>query len=100
MISYRRSQRDGNHTAIVRRLREAGRSVLELHALGKGAPDILVGWGGNTMLMEIKNPDSVKGGHNKVVAKGQAAFRATWKGCKVLVVTSPEEALRATGIAA
>jgi Holliday junction resolvase len=89
-----RAKRDGNHAAIVKALKDAGRSVVELHAVGKGVPDLLVGWGrSRTLLMEVKDP----AGENKVYAS-QVEFHRDWKGTPVVVVRSTAEALAATGV--
>ena len=37
------AKRDANHAQIVKRFRDIGASVLDLGAVGKGCPDILVG---------------------------------------------------------
>jgi hypothetical protein len=63
---------------------------MDLSAVGKGCPDILVAWGGKMLLMEIKGP---KG---KLEAS-QTAFLSTWPGPAV-VVRSVAEALAATGV--
>ena len=45
---------DANQREIVETLRRLGLSVLHLHTVGMGAPDIAVGYGGCSMLAEIK----------------------------------------------
>lgn len=92
-MRHYRSKTDGNHAAITRALRDAGRSVLDLASVGGGAPDILVGWSGKMLLMEIKNPQ----GRNRV-QENQVDWHRSWHGTPVVVVRSPEEALRATGV--
>lgn len=90
----RRGKRDANHAAIVKALRAAGRSVLELHGVGAGCPDLLCGWGrGQMALLEVKNPD----GRNRV-EESQRAFAASWRGPAPVVVRSVAEALAATGV--
>jgi len=101
-VSYfANGSRDANHREIVLGLEAAGRSVLEIWDLPrsnrrrKGAPDILVGWGGQMLLMEIKNPVTQYG---KKVTPEQTIWHAWWKGRKVLVVRTLAEALAATGV--
>jgi len=89
----RRGKRDGNHVPIVRGLRAAGRSVRELHGVGGGTPDLLVGWPGGMVLIEVKNPE----GRNRI-EKSQVKFADEWKGPPPVVVRSLAEALAATGI--
>jgi Holliday junction resolvase len=102
MRYWRRAKRDVNHAGIVAGLRAAGCSVLELHAVGSGCPDLLVGRSGLTALMEIKRPGREKphGASELATAAAQAAFAEAWRGCPVLTVSSLEEALRALGVRA
>lgn len=45
---------DTNQKEIVERLRDIGISVIYLHEVGKGCPDLACGFGGLTFLAEIK----------------------------------------------
>jgi Holliday junction resolvase len=83
---------DENHPEIVKALRQVGCSVLSLAAIGKGAPDLAIGYKGRNVLLEIKRP---KGKLNDQ----QEAFRAAWRG-DLCVVRSVEEALLVLGIVA
>ena len=71
-------------------LRAAGASVVDVSQVGQGLPDLIVGRGGITRLLEVKEP----GGRLK---PDQIAFIATWRGLEPRVVTTAEEALRAIG---
>jgi len=88
---YRR-KRDANHNEIVKALVARGCTVLDLSSLGSGAPDLLVAWSGRMVLMEVKNPD----GRNKVEPH-QEQWHQRWRGPRVVVVRSVEEALAVTG---
>ena len=88
-------RRDGNHAEIVKRLRSAGSRVLDLGDVGEGCPDTLVAWGGQMLLMEIK--DGKKPPSARRLTPQQEHFHATWPG-PVVVVTSVEQALAATGV--
>lgn len=46
---------DVNQPEIVAELRERGASVELLHAIGKGCPDLLVGYRGVNLLAEVKD---------------------------------------------
>ena len=46
---------DANQVEIVEELRKAGCTVQHLHQVGKGCPDILVGYMHMNILMEIKD---------------------------------------------
>lgn len=45
---------DRNQVEIVEKLREFGCSVQHLHVIGKGCPDLLVGYDGKNYLIELK----------------------------------------------
>lgn len=46
---------DGNQSKIVEDLRNAGYGVLDIHIIGKGAPDLVVSDRRNTVLVEVKD---------------------------------------------
>lgn len=82
---------DANQTAIVSALRAAGASVYVL----KLPTDLLVGFRGVTMLMEVKNKETSYGraGANK----NQREFMESWRGGAVALVDNPDAALRSIG---
>jgi hypothetical protein len=80
---------------IAEALRFSGFYVVLLGGVGKGVPDLLVGKGKRTWLLEVKTP---KKRAPPRLRESQEDFRRLWPGCPVEVVTSPEEALRAVGI--
>ncbi len=82
---------DVNQPEIVQALRQVGATVLHLHQLGKGAPDLLVGFRGVVYLLEVKQP-----GHADDLTPDEREFHVLW-GKTVNVVTTPEEALRVIG---
>jgi hypothetical protein len=99
---YRRrpsGHKDANHDAIVRELRQLGASVLETHALGSDAPDLIVGYRGVTALVEVKSNDRVLGRqHVTVRAKRerlarQRAYLDAWQGGVTLVAETTEAIL-------
>lgn len=100
-MRFARVSRDANHLPIVHGLRKAGYSVLDLAAVGQGAPDALVGGNGVSVLMEFKNPDNAHGRGGKMGLKmnarleRQAAWHAAWRGAPVVVIRSIEEAIAA-----
>ena len=83
---------DANQTQIVSALRAAGASVEQLSAVGKGCPDLLVGYRNVNILMEIK--DGEKTPSERKLNSDQIVWHRDWKGV-VFLVTSVEEALRA-----
>ena len=76
---------DANHVEIVQALRQVGATVVDLAKVGKGCPDILVGFRGKTYLMEIK---TAKG----YVRTTQEQFFRSWNGGHIAVVRSFDEA--------
>lgn len=83
---------DRNQAEIVAALRQAGATVQHLHTLGRGCPDILVGYRGANYLMEIKAP----GGR---VTPDEAAWLQAWRG-RAAIVASAQQALEEIGAAA
>ena len=81
---------DANQAEIVETLRAYGASVFSLAAVGCGCPDLVVGIGGHTHLVEVKNrsrwPSDGK------LRQGQVEWHATWRGAAVTVLASAEQA--------
>lgn len=90
-----RARVDGNHLAIAEALIQAGCTVQSLANLGRGCPDLLVGFRQQNILMEIKN------GKRKPSARQltdqEASWHGRWRG-QVIVVESVEEALKVIGL--
>ncbi len=82
---------DANQAEIVEALRAVGCSVLDLHHVGHGCPDILVGHCGEDYLIEIKTKGSGR-------ERSQLRFAALWRGRSVQVVWDVDGALHAVGI--
>ena len=76
---------DDNQSKVVKALRDLGATVQHLHAVGKGCPDIVVGFKGKNLLLEIKDGDK------KVLTPDQVNWHELWKG-QVSVVTSVDDA--------
>ena len=80
---------DLNHTEIVNKFRELGASVFDLSAVGRGCPDIMVGYNGrHTVLVEIKS------GEQKRFSEAQLKFMAEWKGSAVTRINDVEGVIR------
>lgn len=96
-FAARQGRKDANHATIAAALRRCGASVVDLHAVGGGVPDLLVGFRGNiTLLMEVKVGD--KATHDSRVRERQAAFAESWRGWPVVTVRNEAEALTAIGV--
>ena len=83
---------DANQAEIVKTLRDAGADVYDLSKVGKGIPDLLVTFNGETILMEVKRDAKAK------FTAEQLKFIAKWKGGPLSRVDSPESALRVIGL--
>ena len=93
----RAAKRDKNEAAICLALEQVGATVERLS--GADLPDLLVGFRGVNVLMEVKQPAGAKGGtSHRELLPGQAAWHATWRGAPVAVVRTPAEALAAIGV--
>ena len=93
--AMRRAARiDANQEAIVAALRAAGASVQLLSAVGKGCPDLLVGFRGLNWLMECKDGSKTAG--NRPLTSDQKDWMKTWRG-SVVVVLHPTDALHVIG---
>lgn len=91
MSKYAR-RTDANHGDIIDVLRALGCAVLDLSALGKGCPDILVAGGpvDECTLVEIKNPDTSYG--RKGTTGKQKAVMNFWPK-RTAVLWSVEDAI-------
>jgi len=95
----RAPQRDTNEPEIVAALVKAGASVTRIN--GTGVPDLLVGFRGQTFLLEVKMPAGDRSGKKRGAAQlnaEQLAWWETWLGRAPVVVRSPAEALAAIGL--
>ncbi len=80
---------DTNQKEIVEALREAGASVLVLSQVGKGCPDLLIGYHGLNYLAEIEDPE----GRGMKFTPAEKKFVDKWKGV-VFVIESVETVLQ------
>lgn len=69
---------DANQKEIVQELRKRGISVLHTHQLGKGAPDIIVGYMNSNYLIELK--DGNKSKSQQRLTKDELDFSLKWRG--------------------
>jgi len=79
---------DANQKQIVTKLRNIGCSVLHTHQLGKGAPDIIIGYNYKNYLVEIK--DGNKSISQQKLTPDEAKFKREWRGT-YLVINSFEQ---------
>jgi len=81
---------DANQNNIVKALRAAGASVRVI-TQGDGIPDLLLGYNGHTLLMELKDGD--KPPSARKLTEAEQKFFDEWKGGNLSIVNSVEEAL-------
>jgi Holliday junction resolvase len=82
---------DANHAEVVKALRKIGATVQSLAAIGAGCPDILVGWHGQNLLLEIK--DGSKHPYERKLTSAQVAWFEQWSGGPVVVVQNSADAV-------
>jgi len=87
----RRANRiDANQNDIVDALREAG-AVVRIISQGDGIPDLLVGYNGYTILMEVKDGDKVPS--KRQLTESEQKFFDEWTGGMIAVINNVQEAL-------
>jgi Holliday junction resolvase len=86
----RAARRDENEFEIVNALRKCGATV-RIVTQGDGIPDLLVGYNGYTILMEVKDGD--KPPSARKLTEAEAKFFDEWSGGMLAKVESVEEAL-------
>lgn len=82
---------DDNQPAIVKALRAVGCSVQSLASIGKGCPDLLVGYRGVNYLIEVK--DGAKCPSKQKLTPDEIDWHTTWRG-NVHIVNSTDAALK------
>jgi hypothetical protein len=80
---------DENQKEIVKAFREIGASVQILSDVGKGCPDLLIGFAGRNWLIEIKNGN--KPPSQQQLTEKEQQFFNTWRG-QVCIIRSIEQA--------
>lgn len=84
---------DRTQPEIVDALRSVGASVQSLASVGVGVPDLLVGWRGETWLIECKDGSLPPSGQE--LTPDQVAWHQAWRGRPVWVIRSADEVLAA-----
>lgn len=81
---------DDNQQQIVDALRKAG-AYVRVVTQGEGLPDLLVGYNGYTLLLEVK--DGNKPPSARKLTTAEENFFLNWRGGLLAVVNSSQEAL-------
>lgn len=97
---------DANQAELVKLARSVGASVQSLAPIGRGCPDLLIGYqrggcphcdGRVNLLVEVK--DGSRPPSERVLTPDEAEWHATWRG-RVAVIESPEQMLALLGLKA
>ena len=78
---------DCNQKDIVHALKTFGATVVDLSGVGKGCPDLLVGFRNKTYLIEVKRDSKAK------FTPQQLQFNESWRGGLVVRVETVQDAL-------
>jgi hypothetical protein len=81
---------DENQNEIVKALRDCG-AYVRIISQGDGIPDLLVGYMGYTILMEVK--DGNKAPSKRKLTEAEENFFLDWRGGMLVIVNDVEEAL-------
>lgn len=82
---------DANQKVIVAAIRRMGATVLHLHTIGKGCPDIAVGFQKRNYFFEIKDGSNIPS--KRKLTPDEVEFHAMWRG-QVTVIESIEDAIQ------
>lgn len=91
-MARRASRVDANHAEIVAALRKIGASVADTSGVGGGFPDLVVGYRGRNLIVEVK--DGSKPPSKRKLTPDQVDFVAAWRG-HWMQVRSVDEAIAA-----
>lgn len=81
---FRAARTDENQKSIVDYLRKHHMEVQHLHSVGKGCPDLLVGYKGVNVLLEIKRDETKK------LTPDQVIWHHNWRGQVATVATAQQ----------
>ena len=79
---------DKNQKDIVEAFRKMGATVIDLSKVGKGIPDLMIGYNNKTALVEIKSSDKAK------FTPHQEAFIREWNGGTLARVNDVDGVIR------
>jgi hypothetical protein len=87
-MTYYKKRVDENQKQLVHTFIALGASVLNLSTVGRGCPDLLVGYKGKSVLVEIKRDSK------SIYTEPQVKFMQEWRGGAVSRVDSVDAAIR------
>ena len=80
----KRGKIDSNHSEIVQALRQIGATVQSLASVGNGCPDLLVGFRGINVLLEIKS------GRRYGFTDAETKWNNAWRGLCCVACTKEQ----------
>jgi len=83
---------DGNQALVVRELRKLGISVEILSEIGNGCPDLLLGYSGKMLLVELKDPTQPPS--KRRLTDDEEIWRAAWNGTLPLVAETVDDIVK------
>ena len=86
----RNARIDANQPEVVRAFRSCGATVGHTHMVGDGFPDIVVGFGGDNYLIEIKDGDKPPSGRK--LTSDEEEWHREWRG-SVHIIESADQAV-------
>ena len=95
-MSRRAAKVDNSQAAIVSALRDVGASVAITSTVGKGFPDLVVGFRRRTYCIECKSLTGKRDPKPEPLTPDQVRWHQEWRG-HVAVVATAEEAREAIG---
>ena len=87
-MTYYKKRVDENQKQIVHTFIALGASVLNLSTVGRGCPDLLIGYRGKSVLVEIKRDSKA------TFTEPQVKFMQEWRGGAVSRIDSVDAAIR------
>jgi len=87
-MTYYKKRVDENQKTLIHTFIALGASVLNLSTVGRGCPDLLIGYKGKTVLVEIKSSEKSK------YTDPQVKFMQEWRGGAISRINSVDAAIR------
>jgi hypothetical protein len=76
---------DRNQPELVKALRMIGATVQSMAGIGEGCPDLLVGWQGRNVVLEVKDP--LQPPSKRKLTTDEREWHLRWNGQKAVVET-------------
>ena len=83
----RKARVDNNQKELVNFAKQHGCTIAHLHTLGRGIPDLLIGYQGRNYLVEIKSSE------NGTLTNDEKTFFDSWRG-DAAVITNKKDLIR------